>query len=553
MKGSCALAVLLGAVVAGSAALATGQQAQPAPRPVAEAVRVHVVNVEVYVTGKDGRPVHGLEPEDFELLEDGKPVPITNFFAASVAAEAAGPATVTPPGGTGGGVVPGEQGLNLVIFVDGVNLTNVGRELVLKRLSGFVRAGLPHKSRVMVATFDLSLKKRCPFVTDPAAAVAALDALQKESTEGLFRKVTGAGDLNIEMEYDLEMRLLRALAQFVDSLAGLEGRTVLLYISDGFPTRGMGELLVRPDAAVYSFGPRRAFELFDMSTVPQSLAGWYKSLADGLRDQLGDVMRRANAGRVSFYTVNSFPERGWLALAARCQSDVASRATSMWDGLNRQQSLFALSGATGGQPLFASTSLDEALNGVTTDLATYYSLGYSPGHRGDGLYHTIAVRVSREDVRVRHRMAYLDKTEEQRRADRTTAALLGGGNDNPLDARVELGTPHKEGRKNSVPLTVYIPGQGLVLLGNGETHEGKVSIAIAVAKKNGSSSQVHHEVFPIKVPSRHLPAFLAQDATFAFTLLVEPGDTSVSVTARDGTGQIESVVVTDLAKTLEQS
>ena len=36
-------------------------------------------------------------------------------------------------------------------------------------------------------------------------------------------------------------------------------------------------------------------------------------------------------------------------------------------------------------------------------------------------------------------------------------------------------------------------------------------------------------------------------ATFTFTLLVQPGDRSVSVSARDETGNLESVVVSQLA------
>jgi len=40
---------------------------------------VIVVNVEVWVTDKKDIPIRGLAASDFEILEDGKPVPITNF------------------------------------------------------------------------------------------------------------------------------------------------------------------------------------------------------------------------------------------------------------------------------------------------------------------------------------------------------------------------------------------------------------------------------------------------------------------------------------------
>ena len=46
-----------------------------------DSVRVDVVNVEVFVTDKDGKPVYGLKREDFELIVRGEQVEISNFFA----------------------------------------------------------------------------------------------------------------------------------------------------------------------------------------------------------------------------------------------------------------------------------------------------------------------------------------------------------------------------------------------------------------------------------------------------------------------------------------
>jgi VWFA-related protein len=518
----------------------TGAQRREPPRAgVKDAMQVHVVNVDVFVTDPDGRPVLGLVPADFELLEDGKPVPITNFFAASPAARAGRTSTITPSGGVGGGVVPAEQALNLVIFVDGVNLTNVGRALVLGYLERFVKFGLAPDSRVMVATFDRSLRERCSLTTDTSAALAALDAARMESTEGLFLKLAPATDFELEMEYDLQKRVLRSLGQPVDSLAGLPGRTVLLYVSDGFPIWGMDGLLERPDPAVYDFGPRRAFDLFGLSARPHGLDGWHRVQADRLRDQLGELMKRANAGRVAFYTVNSFPERGWVVMGGT--GDVASRARNMCDALDRQESLFAMSRATGGQPLFASTRLYEAFNGVTTDLSTYYSLGYSPSHWGDGRYHKITVRVHCEDVRVRHRMAYLDKPEEQRQADRTSAALLLAGDPSPLGLRASTGTPIRKGaRAFTVPLTVTIPAARLVLLPEGDVYQGMVSICIVATDVDGRNSEAHREVFPIRVPAAAIDAMLRQETEFTFQLILRKGPHKVAVTARDEVAQLDA-------------
>src|SRR5687767_2810675 len=58
----------------------------PPPAPAApptefrEVVEVNVVNLTVRVTDKEGHSVKGLGRGDFEILEDGKPVEIANFY-----------------------------------------------------------------------------------------------------------------------------------------------------------------------------------------------------------------------------------------------------------------------------------------------------------------------------------------------------------------------------------------------------------------------------------------------------------------------------------------
>lgn len=66
--------------------LAAGLGAQPAETFV-DTVEINVVEVDVVVTDRKGRPVNGLKPEDFELSVDGMPVEIANFFESKVFSE----------------------------------------------------------------------------------------------------------------------------------------------------------------------------------------------------------------------------------------------------------------------------------------------------------------------------------------------------------------------------------------------------------------------------------------------------------------------------------
>jgi hypothetical protein len=43
-------------------------------------VEDRLVNVDVVVTDSQGQPVTDLRPEDFTVLEDGKPVALSNFY-----------------------------------------------------------------------------------------------------------------------------------------------------------------------------------------------------------------------------------------------------------------------------------------------------------------------------------------------------------------------------------------------------------------------------------------------------------------------------------------
>ena len=94
---------------------AAGQS--PAPtEPFTDQIEVSVVNLDVFVSDKNGQPIEGLEAKDFEILEDGRPVKITNFYHES---QAAAPAA-TRAGETAEDH-PVDRRLRLVVFIDDVN------------------------------------------------------------------------------------------------------------------------------------------------------------------------------------------------------------------------------------------------------------------------------------------------------------------------------------------------------------------------------------------------------------------------------------------------
>src|SRR5687768_16935281 len=67
--------VLLLFAIIGSTASLHAQQAMPRAN---ESIDVSIVNVDVFVTDRKGNRVRGLTASDFEILENGRPQPVTN-------------------------------------------------------------------------------------------------------------------------------------------------------------------------------------------------------------------------------------------------------------------------------------------------------------------------------------------------------------------------------------------------------------------------------------------------------------------------------------------
>ena len=577
MKMECAFGSLI-AFALMSAPPAFAQQAPPATKPVAEAVRVNVVNVEAFVTDRQGRPVTDLTAADFEVEEDGQPVTLTNFFAGrkpEAAPAGVAPAAEPPPaqpGRTEGPQVDEEQRLNLVVFVDNGNISRVGRAAVFEQLRRLLREGTRPGDRIGLVSFDRRLKESQAFTEQPAVALATLDKMAKESSEGtliaseksyLERSMaiaegtatvsSGRGshgqdattamahyllediDSFNERNFQLYRSIMDGLIRFVDALAGLPGRKVLLYVSEGLPMRVGQDLYDEWQAR------------FPVIAVQMNFNPFLQASRFTITNYFRDVIRHANAGRVTIYSIDAKTDRGLEGMSSETPDMTAVPALGAEDTMSREVSMIAFAGATGGKFLPNTPGLGETLIRVADDFTSYYSLGFSPAHLGDGKYHRLAVKVKRAGVKVRHREGYLDKPDSERLADRAGAALLVAGDRNSLDARVSFGEGRKEeGKLYRVPLTVTVPGARLALLDQGAARAGRVTICMAAKDEDGRRAEPQCKSFDIAVPAERFAAWTGQAAAFSFEVQLRKGRCRFAVTARDEVAQEESIVVRDV-------
>src|SRR5260370_41920407 len=82
-----------------------GQNFGPLP-PLTAHVDVNVVNVDVTVTDRSGKPIMDLTRDDFQIFEDGKPMNVTNFSLAENRVQRPATAGTPRPGRSGPSASP---------------------------------------------------------------------------------------------------------------------------------------------------------------------------------------------------------------------------------------------------------------------------------------------------------------------------------------------------------------------------------------------------------------------------------------------------------------
>ncbi|MDX1630703.1 MAG: VWA domain-containing protein [Thermoanaerobaculia bacterium] len=523
----------------------------PEEQPFFETVDVNVVNVDVFVTDKKGNPILDLEKDDFEILEDGRTVPITNFYAVrGERPEAPRPGARVPREArekaepAADERIDEAQRLYLIVFVDNFNIKPFNRNRVFRELRQFLRDTIERGDKVMLVTYDRTLETRVSFTGDPGVINRALLEIEEETGYNVHRDSERREVLRSIEESDRYLTPLQrvrtyaesyysdvqftldAMRDLISSLGGLPGRKAMVHVSDGIPMIPGEDLFVAIQEKFQATSILSEIRQYDTSRRFEELA------------------RHANANRVTFYTID--------AAGLRTQTNVSVEASTPGVGMmvhhtyvhNLQAPLLKLAEDTGGQAIINSNFVGDDLMEVAKDFDSYYSLGYQPAHAGDGRYHRIRVRVDREGAKVRHRTGYRDKSLSQRMSDTTMAALVFGEQSNPmgLDLRVGEAVPQTEGRHYTVPVTVEIPLDRLTMVPVRESHEARVQLFVAALDSEGGTSPVQNTRVPIRIPSEELERARTQSWAYEIPLLMRRGRQRLAVGLHDDLGGDTSFV-----------
>jgi VWFA-related protein len=533
------------------------QQPEPARQPTAsagdsdleifgESVDVEVVNVDVHVTGPDGRPLKGLTAADFEILEDGRPVEISNFYvvedgrrtdldAEARAADASSRPTA-PRTRDEAAPVREEERLHLVVFIDNWDLRALERNRVLDDVTTFLLRTLRREDRVMLATFGGSFKVLHPFTSDPFAIDRELDALRdttahvqqrdnlrREAIKDIDRARNAQEALASARVYSDMVRnelefMFGGLRELIDHLAGLPGRKAVLHVSSGIPMLVGEELFYAIE--------RKFDDSSAMSYAPQY----------DLSRRFEEVGRRANANRVSFFMLDAGglrpPGAGVDEQGLRTPG-LATSLSSDYEA-NQHSPLRFLAAETGGAAIVNQNNVLPALTEVREALRSFYSLGFRPSGAGDEGYHRIKVKVPGRNVKVEHRTGYQHKTIDTNMRERTLAALYHFYEENPLGLEVGLqDTLPREASTFLVTLRLEIPVARITLLPVAGAREARLRLYLAVMDGEGRVSEVQRSPLGLRLKEENVAAALAERFVHAHRLVTRGGRQKIAIGLRD--------------------
>jgi len=541
VKKAISLLVLLGAATL-TAQTAAPPKPRPTPRseeavpPVSESARVDITNVDVVVTDSKGNRVPDLTKEDFQIQQDGVPQPVTNFYAVNgthVTLEDGKTVDLGTPEGKE--QAPPEVKSRYILYIDNLMIQPQNRNRMFKRLKEFVTDTVGTRAEAEVITYNRSLKTKQKFTSEPGLVLGALEDIERETggatslvgerkdaverindaksaDQALNIAHTYARSLVNDLQFDID-----AMKQVFESLGGLPGRKVFVYVSEGLPAQA-------------------GLELYDtIQSKFRETAQTLEQFEYDLNAKWISVAQAANAQGVTIWPLDAsgLTTDSFVSAENRFMD---SRPNDFMMRQNTQAPLQLLAEQTGGVAAINTNDWKANLDELSRDFTSYYSLGYRASGAAVDKPHRIEVTVKRKGLRVRYRKSLLEKTPETRIAESVLSALDYPRDDNPLgvSVRVDPSTPYQRDTY-ILPVHIVLPIGKIGLVPSGDKYIGSYLVYLIVRDSAGDKSdlQVQHE--NLTVPANELQKAQTKDHGYDLKLVVRSGAQRLSLAVRDGT------------------
>ncbi len=438
---------------------------QPAPPSVVPTLKVstQLVIVDVVVTDKNHKPVHGLQLSDFTLTEDSKLQTVSHFEEHTITGLAEMAALPKLPAGIFTNYVPAVTGRPVnVLLLDAVNTPADDQALVRDQLIKYLKRippgtpiaiyglgsqltmlqGVTADPNVLsdpatlarIHDFRVAGRSTANRISGPEALGEAYFASVDPSPSNIPPPRPCIGDCPEPIQSLIPAFLgrygdtLDALSQLARSLAGIPGRKNLIWFSGSFPV-----------------------SLFHYT--------------GGNEDAYRETMDRLTRSQVAIYSIYTRGVGGTFV----CGADNAPPPPKLVDGkvqmdnsdvgckgqgvaVNILQgehgSMSTISAATGGRAFLETNDFAGAMAEAIDEGSSYYTLSYAPSNAAhDGEFRKIKVQSDRRKVNLAYRPGYYADPPEKKGQPTEVAPTAGIAPSSADSSRanlirvMKLGTP----------------------------------------------------------------------------------------------------------------
>ncbi|HEX7810116.1 MAG TPA: VWA domain-containing protein [Thermoanaerobaculia bacterium] len=509
-----------------------------AQAPLVESIEVRVVNVDVVVTNRAGVPVTGLTADDFELLEDGRKQPLTNFYEIESSED--GQTTRTKDGAE-------LRPRRFFFFIDASSLYPQVRDELVTSLRHFVSEQMRPDDQASVLVWNGQIHVLSPLTKSRSETDAALQKASTLATSGAVRNEVSriqsrcakalelgrAGRLPMRAAYldcinnandetdatvAASRRMLNAMRVTLAMMGGVDGKKVMVVVGAQLPKK----------PGVETF-------LWANSLFTPFLTGWDAPRARYNEDRplamdVADLANTANSAGVTMYLMNApIPAD---PISASHDYGVSDQGMDFFHSANTGEAFAELARLTGGMSADHRFNSDAMFQAIRRDLSSYYSLGYKPKEHGGAPRH-ITVRAKNREYTVRARQTFIDRTATEQMNDRVIANVFNPASNPDWPILVHVGAPERQGSTAKVALEVVIPPSAITLLPQEKILTGGFTVWIAVGDKRGALSTVSRSPQIVDVPLNEEKTFRSTPIVFTAQVTVRAGENLVSIGVTD--------------------
>ncbi len=555
--------VLFAAALACPAAVRA--QAPPALPRVAGSVETSILEIDVIVNDRDGRPVAGLKAADFEVRIGGKPAAIANFYERRPAILPAAPPPEAPAAAPAGpsdtAPAPARPPRHVVLFLDRLQLLEKWKaDATFDGLRSVLRQTVVAPGDdAMIVTWNRAVGTVIPFTSDLTAIERVLareerlsrrplefDSVRRQlEDEAAWFQSLPLSSAHSGVEVSQRAAAAEAYAQMnakanalkavFSTLGGLPGRKIVVHASHRFSDlAGLEFFLTGP--VMYGSIPVDAREY--------NAHGMVESVAES-----------ANANGVTLYTM--FPP-GWPDEAQVIHADASSYSNPKINDpvegargdmivMNEAAALEPVALKTGGTFSLGYKDAPALAPRIVADLESAYSLGIeAPGGKA-GKSLTVDVKTKDRSLRVRARRTVVEKTPEERVRDRVLSNLFRPERSSALPVALAAASADTKKGKTTVSLTLSIPVGQLARTPSARGESGAFSVFVASASADGSFSDVARQRQPFDVPRAAATHADAGHFTYELPVVVGSDEARISVGVWDEVGRDSGFLVVDVA------